>query len=59
MIPEYEKKDAKLVTGIMGMKSHFGMGSKNLKKPSMRAKKKLEDVYYDPKRGYSGVNQLV
>ena len=40
MIPEYEKKDAKLVTGIMGMKSHFGMGSKNLKKPSMRAKKK-------------------
>ena len=26
---EYVRKDAKLVTGIMGMKSRFGMGSKN------------------------------
>ena len=29
--PNYERKDAKLVTGIMAMKSRFGMG-KNLKK---------------------------
>ena len=24
--PEYVKRDAKLVTGIMGLKSRFGMG---------------------------------
>lgn len=33
--PEYVRKDAKLVTGIMGMKSRFGMGmSKNGEKTS-------------------------
>ncbi len=35
--PDYERKDAKLVTGVMAMKSRFGMG-KNLKKcPQKRA----------------------
>lgn len=28
--PEYVRKDARAVTGIMGLKSRFGMGSKNL-----------------------------
>lgn len=35
--PEYTRKDARLVTGIMGLKSRFGMGvkkSKNVQKSS-------------------------
>ena len=31
-LPEYERKDANLVTGLMGMKSRFGMGSKKILK---------------------------
>ena len=27
-LPDYERKDARLVTGIMGVKSRFGMGIK-------------------------------
>ena len=27
-LPDYERKDARLVTGIMGLKSRFGMGIK-------------------------------
>lgn len=35
--PDYERKDARLVTGVMGVKSRFGMGlSKNLKKSSLK-----------------------
>jgi hypothetical protein len=40
--PEYVRKDARLVTGVMGMKSRFGMGlsSKNVRKSSLiRAQK--------------------
>ena len=33
-LPDYERKDARLVTGIMGVKSRFGMGIK--KKPPMK-----------------------
>ena len=39
-LSEYDRKYSKLVTGIMGMKSHFGMCSKNLKKCPFRARKK-------------------
>ena len=53
-IPQYEKNDAKLVTGIMAAKSRFGMG---LKKKSVFTKN-LEKLYYDPKTGYSGVENL-
>ena len=31
--PEYERKDARLVTGLMGIKSRFGMGVKKKKNP--------------------------
>lgn len=35
--PEYVRKDARLVTGVMGMKSRFGMGlSKNVKLSSRK-----------------------
>jgi transposase InsO family protein len=44
--PEYERRDARLVTGIMGMKSRFGLGL-------------LKNVYYDPRKGFTGVNDLV
>ena len=30
-LPDYERKDARLVTGIMGVKSRFGMGNKKKK----------------------------
>ena len=30
-LPVYERKDARLVTGIMGVKSRFGMGIKKKK----------------------------
>jgi transposase InsO family protein len=43
--PEYERRDARLVTGIMGMKSRFGLGL-------------LKHTYYDPRRGFTGVNDL-
>ena len=45
-LPEYERKDAKLVKGIMGMKSHFGMGSKkkNLKKCPARTQKNERNI---------------
>ena len=44
-LSEYERKDAKFVTGnIMGMKSHFGMGSKNLKKCPTRTRKNERNI---------------
>ena len=60
---EYERKDARLVTGIMGAKSRFGMGMatlKNLKDSVKRdnSNEQLEKVYYDPRRGYTGINDI-
>ena len=53
-LPDYERKDARLVTGIMGVKSRFGMGIK--KKPTNA--EKLTNLYYDPKTGYSGIDSI-
>ena len=47
--PEYERRDARLVTGIMGTKSRFGLGINS----------KLNELYYDPRTGYSGGDNLV
>ena len=47
--PEYVKKDAKLVTAIMSGKSKLGMGCPD---------KLLNDIYYNPKTGFSGVNEI-
>jgi transposase InsO family protein len=47
--PEYERRDARLVTGIMGTKSRFGLGVDS----------KLTKTYYNPRTGYVGVNDLV
>jgi len=47
--PEYVRKDAKLVTAIMSGKSKLGMGCPD---------KKLKSIYYNPKTGFSGVNEL-
>ena len=46
---EYERKDARLVTAIMSAKSRFGLGIES----------KLNKIYYNPKTGYTGVNDLV
>ena len=35
--PDYVRNDAKLVQAIMGAKSRFGMGAKNMKRRSLRA----------------------
>ena len=35
-LPDYERKDARLVTGIMGVKSRFGMGIKKKKTPMQK-----------------------
>ena len=40
---DFERKDARLVTGIMGTKSRFGLGIDSL----------LSKIYCDPKTGYS------
>lgn len=37
-LPQYERDDAKLVTGIMGMKSRFGMGLEKSKNGVMSSK---------------------
>ena len=42
-------KYARLVTGIMGTKSRFGLGIDSL----------LSKIYYDPLTGYTGLNDLV
>ena len=56
---EYERKDARLVTGIMGAKSRFGMGILEAKgsKDSV-VDEQLRKVYYDPRRGYTGINDI-
>ena len=41
------------------MKSHFGMGSKNLKKCPTRTQKKMKEIYYDTKHEFSGVEALI
>ena len=41
------------------MKYHFGMGSKNLEKVSHEDAKKMKEIYYDPKHGFSGVDDLI
>ena len=53
-LPDYERKDARLVTGIMGVKSRFGMG---IKKKTTN-EEKLTNIYYDPKTGYSGIDSI-
>ena len=53
-LPDYERKDARLVTGIMGVKSRFGMG---IKKKNTN-EEKLTNIYYDPKTGYSGIDSI-
>ena len=59
--PDYVRKDARLVTGVMGMKSRFGMGlSKNVKNELTKvSSEKLKELYYNPKTGYSGIDDLV
>ena len=52
-LPDYERKDARLVTGIMGVKSRFGMGIKK-----NTNEEKLTNIYYDPKTGYSGIDSI-
>ena len=47
--PEYERRDARLVTGIMGTKSRFGLG----------IDEHLKSIYYNPRTGYTGINDLV
>ena len=47
-----------LLQELWGMKSHFGMGSKNLK-VSHEDTKKMEEIYYDPKYGFSGVYDFI
>jgi hypothetical protein len=47
--PEYERKDARLVTGIMGTKSRFGLGLDD----------KLKKTYYNPRTGYTGINDII
>ena len=54
-LPDYERKDARLVTGIMGVKSRFGMG---IKKKTTN-EEKLTNIYFDPKTGYSGIDSIV
>ena len=72
---EYERRDARLVTGIMGTKSRFGMGMaapkdvlppaklKSLKNTVTETEalrnEQLAKVYYDPRRGYTGINDIV
>ena len=52
-LPDYERKDARLVTGIMGVKSRFGM---RIKKNTNE--EKLTNIYYYPKTGYSGIDSI-
>ena len=47
--PDYQRKDARLDIGIMGTKSRFGLGNDSI----------LSKIYYDPKTGYTGINDLV
>ena len=64
--PAYERKDARLVGTIMSGKSRFGMGMKVADAPlitegAQDAKhlKLLEKIYYDPKTGFTGVQDLM
>ena len=54
-LPDYERKDARLVAGIMGVKSRFGMGIKKKKNTNEEI---LTNIYYDPKTGYSGIDSI-
>ena len=47
----YERRDARLVTGIMGTKSRFGLGIKD-------ASSVLTDLWYNPRSGFTGINDL-
>ena len=49
--PEYERNDARLTTGMVGIKSRLGI--------SLKIWWNLKVIFYDPKMGYSGINDLV
>ena len=46
-LPDYERKDARLVTGTMGVKSRFGMGIKK----KITNEEKLSDIIMTLKLG--------
>ena len=50
--PQYERNDARLFTGIMGLESRFGTGLKKI------SEEVLTTLYYNPNYVYSGINDL-
>ena len=59
-LSEYERKDAKLITEIMGREILVWNGSKNWEKVSHEGtKKKMKEIDYDPKREFSGVDNYI